>query len=230
MGSGMSGNAATCSVSGMTFTAQIMYHERLLACREQTGPATLRPQPQRGAQNPKRPARALLPGDEVSTGPVTQKPARDPRVPRAEQLLDAAQDEAQRWRAQAMHLSEELQHAQSAAHSERQAYVAQLSGARTHLKYLGANSLDADQDVAYLTRELKQANAANSSLRAELSEALEACKVAQAATEKEAQRAADLEARNAAMQLQLAELLGRYKVQHTHSCLLHFRPACCLAS
>ncbi len=190
-----------------------MYHEQLLACREQTGPAGSQPQAQRGAQKPKQHARALLlPGDEVSAAPATQKPARDPRIPRAEQLLGAAQDEAQCWRAQAVRLSQELQRAHSAAHSERQAYVAQLRRARAHLRHLSANSAGADQEMAYLMRELKRANAADSSLRAELSEVREACKVAQTAAQKEAQRVADLDASQAAMQQQLAELLGTNKV------------------
>ena len=169
--------------------------------------------PRGSAQNAGQPATALLPGEELDAAPIPERPARDARRPRAEKLLYAEQQETQRWRAQAMRLKEELQSAQTAAHSERQACVTQLRCARASDRVFSANCAEAEHHAVNLMRQLEKAEAANASLKAQLQEAWQDRMVAQAAAEKEAQRAADLDASKAAMQQQLAELLGANKVQ-----------------
>ncbi len=111
-----------------------MKKETLLACRRlfDEHQTALR-QPQGGNQSAGQPAEALLPGEEAAATPVLRQPLRDLRQPRAERLLHAEHEEAQRWRAQAVRLGEELHSAHSAARSERRAFAAQLHRARTSM-------------------------------------------------------------------------------------------------
>ena len=87
-------------------------------------------QPQGSNQNAGQPTEAQLPREPADATPVLRQPVRDLRQPRPERLLHAEHEEAQRWRAQAMRLGEELQSAHSAARSERSAFAAQLRRAR----------------------------------------------------------------------------------------------------
>ncbi len=109
----------------------------------------MQPQP----QHVKQPARPLELGDELSSAPATKRPARDVKRPRAEELLDAAQEEAQRWRAQALRLSQELQSAHSAAHSEHHDIIMQLRGARASPAGADCQVSSSHQDVAAIIRQ-----------------------------------------------------------------------------
>ncbi len=111
-----------------------MIHEALLACRrlfdEQQ---TTQRQPLGSDQSARKPAEALLPGEQADSTPVLRQPMRDLRQPKAERLLHAEHEEAQLWRSQAMRLSKELQSVHSAGRSERRAFVAQLRRARNSM-------------------------------------------------------------------------------------------------
>ncbi len=101
----------------------------------------------------KQQAKPLKDGDVLSSAPAIRRPARDVKRPRAEELLDAAQEDAQRWRAQAMRMEQELHSARSAAHSERHDIVMQLRGARARPAGADFQVSGGHQDVAALIRQ-----------------------------------------------------------------------------
>ena len=175
-------------------------------------------QPRGGKQKAGQPAPALLPGEEADTAPKRRKPARDVRIPRAEELLYAEQEESQRWRAQAMRLEQELSVTCSSARSQRAAFIEQLETARSL----------APGDIAALTRQrddalaqLRQSEAARAEEAAAAKQDADdrvhavggLCKrwIAQRDEERQARaaaesRAADLEQKLIAEQSQVAEL------------------------
>ena len=161
--------------------------------------------------------------EEADAAPLSRKEQkakmrREVRTPKAEIMLYAEQEQSQRWRAQAMHLEQELSVARSAAQSQRDAFLQHLETARRL----------SPGDVAALTRQrddalaqLRQSEAARAQetaaakqdLDKEANSLLNFCNrhIAQRNEERQARaaaesRAADLEQKLMAEQSQVAEL------------------------